>query len=100
VNSTKRRAQSPNLGNTSDHVVDQTPDSVEASDMLPASRPHCERDHCLLLALQDFDVHVDMSDVLGKSAAGSSDGDEARLDDNVNAGGDYEFFGLEDVPHL
>lgn len=67
--------------------------------MLAATLPYCEGD-LILAALDKSNIHVDMADVLRQGSPWAGDGDEARFDGDSNVGGDYEFFGLEDVPHL
>ncbi len=67
--------------------------------MLTATLPYCEGD-LILAALDKSDVHVDMADVLRQGSPWAGDGYETGFDGDGNVGGDYEFFGLEDVPHL
>lgn len=67
--------------------------------MFSSSLPDCKRDlRCF--ALQQPNIHINMSNILRQCSSGSSNGNETRLDGNFNIGGDFEFFGLEDVPHL
>ena len=67
--------------------------------MLPAALPDREG-NTVDLALHQPDVNISVPEVLGEGAAGASDGDETGLDDNVNALGNLELFGLQNVPHL
>lgn len=91
--------ESADLRDTNDHVVDKALQCVQHGDVLPASLPDCECD-AGGLALDQPDVDVGMSEVLGEGTTGALDGDEAGLDGNFNALWDGELFGLEDVPHL
>ena len=95
----KAGTEDAHLGNTDHHVVDQGANGSQASDVFPAALPDSQSDHSSF-ALHYPDIHIDMSDILGQSSPGSSDWDKARFDCNINAGGDFEFFGFEDVPHL
>ena len=67
--------------------------------MLPATLPYSEGD-LVDLALQYPDVDISVSDVLRQCTTGALYGDQARLDGNINAIGNVELFGLENVPHL
>lgn len=67
--------------------------------MLPASLPHSESDF-VDLALQYPDIDIGVSNVLRQSTTGTLDGDDSRLDGDVNAVRNVELFGLENVPHL
>ena len=67
--------------------------------MLAATLPDSEGD-LVGLALEDPDVHVDVTDILRQRSAGALDGDDAGLDVDGNPLRNVEFFGLEDVPHL
>ena len=87
------------LGDASDHVVDQATDGAQASNVFPASLPYSQGDHSGL-ALHHSDIHIDMTDILGKSPAGAGNADKTRLNAYLNVGGNFEFFGFEDVPHL
>jgi len=69
--------RSAHLGNAGYHVANKTLNRPQTSDMLPASLPHSEGDLVALVALDQPDVHVHMSDVLRKSSSGSSDSDES-----------------------
>lgn len=91
--------QRTHLGDSSDHVVDQTTNRSQAGNMFPAALPHCQKD-LRRLSLNHSDIHIDMSDILGQCSAGPSDGDLTRFDGDINAFGDFELFGFEDVPHL
>jgi hypothetical protein len=95
----KAETEDTYLGNTDHHVVDQGANGSQASDVFPAALPDTQSDHSSFV-LHYPDIHVDMSDVLGQSSPGSSDCDKARFDGNIDAGGDFEFFGFVDVPHL
>lgn len=53
--------------------------------MLPSALPYSESD-LVGLALDQPDVHVDMADILGQSAAGTLDGDETRFNGDLNTG--------------
>ena len=68
--------------------------------MLAAALPHRECDLVRLRALDKPDVHVDVADVLDERPPRAGHLDLARLDLDVDALGDLELFGLEDVPHL
>lgn len=52
------------------------------------------------LALVEADVHVNVADILGQRSAGPSDGDEARLDADLDALRDVQLFCLQHVAHL
>jgi len=67
--------------------------------MFPTSLPDSQGNFCGL-SLKDADVHIDVTDILREGSAGSSNRDQARLDRDFNTGRDFEFFCLEDVPHL
>lgn len=67
--------------------------------MLPAALPDSEGDP-VDFALNEPDVKIGMTEVLGQCAAGALDGDEAGLDGDFNTVRDSELFGLENVPHL
>ena len=67
--------------------------------MLAATLPDSEGD-LVGLALEDSDVHVDVTDILVKGSPRALNGDETGLDADFNAGWNVELFGLEDVPHL
>lgn len=67
--------------------------------MFASALPHCERNF-VGLPFDQPDVHIDMANVFVERAAGALDGDEARLDSDLNALRDVEFFSLMDVPHL
>ena len=67
--------------------------------MLPATLPYSKGD-LVDLALQYPDVNISVSDVLRQCATGALHGDQARLDGNINAIGNVELFGLENVTHL
>ena len=90
---------STHLRDTSDHVVDKTPNSPQARNMFTSTLPDSKCD-LVGLALEQPDVHVDMTDIFCEGTARSCDSDEAGLDGNRDALRDVEFFGLEDVPHL
>lgn len=68
--------------------------------MLPATLPDGEGNLGGVLGFYQPDVHVDVSDVLDKVAPWTLDGDDTRLDGNINTLGDIEFFCRMDVPHL
>lgn len=87
------------LGDASDHVVDETLDSAQASDVLASTLPYSEGDF-VGGAFYEADIHVDMADVLGERSTGTSDTDQPRFHGDLDSFGDGEFFGLEDVPHL
>ena len=67
--------------------------------MLAATLPYCQAD-LVCLALQNLDVHVDVTDILLQRSSGTSDRDETGLDVDGDTLGNVEFFGLVDVPHL
>ena len=87
------------LGDSSDHVGDETPECPEHSDVLPATLPDGESD-AVGLALHQPDVDICVSQVLRERTAGASNGNEAGLDGDFNTLWDFEFFSLENVPHL
>lgn len=87
------------LGHTSDQVHNQALEGTEDSDMLPSSLPH-SKSNLVDLALQYPDIDIGVTDVLRQSTTGTLDGDNSRLDGDVNAVRDVELFGLENVPHL
>ena len=87
------------FGNASDHIDNKTFDCSEAGDMLSTSLPYCKRD-LIALALDQPDIHVDVTDILRQCSAGTSDSDEAGLDVDGDSLRNVELFGLEDVPHL
>ena len=68
--------------------------------MLPATLPDGESNLGTVLDFNQPDVHVDVSDILDELTPWTLDGDDTRLDVNVNALGDIEFFCRVDVPHL
>jgi hypothetical protein len=87
------------LGDTGHHVVNQGANGPQTSDVFSAPLPDSQSDHSSF-SLHDSDIHIDMSDVLGQGPARSSNCEKARFDGDINAGGDFKFFGFEDVPHL
>lgn len=68
--------------------------------MLAATLPDGEEDLGSLRALDNSDVHVNMSDIFGEGSSRASNGDDTGLDNDFNALGDFEFFDLLDVQHL
>jgi len=87
------------LGDTVNHIVDQTLDRPQACNMLPSSLPNGERNFGAF-ALDQPDVHVDMLDVLCEGTAGASYRNDTGFEGHGDSLWDFEFFGLEDVPHL
>ena len=94
-----KKTSEAHLGDTNDHVVDQTPECPEDGDVLAATLPDRQGD-TVDLALHQPDVDICVSEVLRQGTTGTGDGDEAGLDGDFNALWDLEFFGLENVPHL
>ena len=68
--------------------------------MLASTLPDSERDFVGRLALEQPNVHIDMTNVFCEGTAGTRDSDETRLNSNRDALRNVEFFSLEDVPHL
>ena len=68
--------------------------------MLASTLPNSKSDLVGRLALEEPDVHVDMTNIFCEGPAGPCDGNEAGLNGNRDALRNVEFFGLEDVPHL
>lgn len=95
----QRHADKAHLGDTGDHVGDETPECPEDSDVLPATLPDRQGD-LVRLALHQPDVDISVPQVLGEGSAGASNGDEAGLDGDFNTLRNVELFGLENVPHL
>jgi len=75
---------SESLGYSSDHIIDQGPNRSKASDVLPTALPNSQRDFWCL-PFQYPDIHVDMSDVLGQGATGTSNRNETGFYYNINA---------------
>jgi len=65
------------LGDTSNHILDQTLDRPQARDMLASALPYRECDRVVLAGLDELDVHVHMSDVFGQFTARALDVDQA-----------------------
>jgi hypothetical protein len=87
------------LRNPSDQVRDQALDCPKTRNMLSSSLPDRKRD-LVILALDELDVHVHMSDVFRELAARALDGNQARLDFELHALGDGELLCGQDVAHL
>jgi len=68
--------------------------------VLPATLPDSKSNLGRALGFHQPDVHVDVSDILDEVTARTLDGDDTRLDGNVNTLRDIEFFCRVDVPHL
>ena len=68
--------------------------------MLPATLPDGESNLGAVLGFNQPDVHVDVSDVLDELAPWALDGDDTRLDLNIDTLRNIEFFCRVDVPHL
>jgi len=64
------------LGDTGDHVGDETLNCPQASNMLPASLPYSQSD-LVALALEQPDVHINVTDILVESAPRALDGDQS-----------------------
>jgi len=88
------------LRDTGDHVRDKTPDGPQTRHMLASPLPNSKSDPVSRLALEESNVHVDMTNVFCEGPARPCDGNEAGLNGNRDALRNVEFFGLEDVPHL
>lgn len=67
--------------------------------MLAPSLPHRERD-LVLLALDELDVHVHVSDIFRELSARALDGDQARLDLQRDVLWNSQLLGGKDVAHL
>jgi hypothetical protein len=67
--------------------------------VLAAALPYGKGD-LVVLALEQADVHVHMADIFGERRPGTLNGNDPRLDGNLDAVGDGELFGLENVAHL
>jgi len=67
--------------------------------MLPGSLPDGEED-LVLGTLDESDVHVHMANVFGEGSTGTADGDDSRLDADIDTVRDRELFELLDVQHL
>jgi hypothetical protein len=82
------------LGDTGDHVVDNGSDSADASNVLAVTVVDNELE---LVFTNGLDLHVKMAQVLGEFTAGSLDGDNARLDGDINTLGNDELVVLVNV---
>jgi hypothetical protein len=60
--------------------------------MLASALPNCKRD-LVLLALDELDVHVHVSEIFYELSAWASDGDQARLDFERDALRDGQLLG-------
>jgi len=87
------------LGNTSNHVRDQALNRPQARNMLTPSLPHRERD-LIILALDELDVHVHMSDIFRELSARALDADQPRLDLQSDALRDSKLLSGKDVAHF
>lgn len=87
------------LGDTGDHVENETLNCAQACDVFAAALPDC-KSHLVCFALEEADVHVDMADVLGQRPPWSCDIDDAGFDGDIDALGNVELFVLDNVSHL
>jgi hypothetical protein len=82
------------LSDTGDHVVDNGSDSADASNVLAVTVVDNELE---LVLTNGLDLHVKVTQVLGEFTAGSLDGDNARLDGDINTLGNDELVVLVNV---
>lgn len=82
------------LGDTSDHVVDNRANSTDSSNMLTSTVVDSEEKSVLVGKL---DLNVQVTQVLGQSATGTSDSNETRLDTDFNTFRDSELVVLGNV---
>lgn len=81
------------------HVANETLDCAETCDVLAAALPYGEGD-AVRPAFEEADVHVNVADILGKGASRARHRDQPRLDADLDALWDIQFFRLEHVAHL
>jgi hypothetical protein len=82
------------LGDTSDHVVDNGANSTDAGNVLAVTVVDNELE---LVLTGELDLHVKVTQVLGELTAGSLDGNNARLDVDLNTLGNEKLVVLVDV---
>jgi hypothetical protein len=82
------------LGDTSDHVVHNGANSTDAGNVLAVTVVDNELE---LVLTGELDLHVKMTQVLGELTAGSLDGNNARLDVDLNTLGNEKLVVLVDV---
>ena len=87
------------LGNSSNHIVNHTPDCSQTGYVLSAALPYSQGDFGCF-AFDDSNIHIDMPHILRQGSTRSGHSDETGLDCDVNTRGYIEFFSFEDVPHL
>lgn len=87
------------LGHTGNHVLNETLDCTEASNVFPATLPYRQGD-LVGLARKEPDVHINVADILRQGSPGALDGNLTGLYGDLDSLGNVELLGLENVLHL
>ena len=99
LNAMRVASQRTHLGYTSNHVLNETLDCTEASNVFPAALPYRQGD-LVRFARNEPDVHVNVADILRQSPPRALDGDLSGFDGDLNSLREFELLGLENVLHL